>query len=85
MNIAGQFPPYTPAIDNDSSSGTLSMLQVRDFLGRAWRLIALITGLSIVVGATLVPISPYKYWPMTLDAKIEIVTIPALLLSDGAY
>ncbi len=72
MNIAGQFPPYTPAIDNDSSSGTLSMLQVRDFLGREWRLIALITGLSIVVGATYVAISPYKYTAqadMIIDTK----------------
>src|SRR5258705_897117 len=72
MNIAGQFPPYTSAIDNDPSSGTLSMLQVRDFLGRAWRLIALITGLSIVVGATYVAISPYKYTAqadMIIDTK----------------
>src|SRR6267142_5430440 len=72
MNIAGQFPPYTPAIDNDPSSGTLSMLQIRDFLGREWRLIALITGLSIVVGATYVAISPYKYTAqadMIIDTK----------------
>src|SRR6267143_1070939 len=72
MNIAGQFPPYTPAIDNDPSPGTLSMLQVRDFLGREWRLIALITGLSIVVGATYVAISPYKYTAqadMIIDTK----------------
>src|SRR6266481_5093414 len=60
MNIAGQFPPYPPAIDNDPNSGTLSMLQVRDFLGREWRLIALVTGLSIVVGATYVALSPSK-------------------------
>jgi exopolysaccharide production protein ExoY len=26
-----------------------------------------------------------RNWSMTLDAKIVIVTIPALLLSDGAY
>jgi hypothetical protein len=25
MNIAGQFPPYTPPTDNGSHSGTLSM------------------------------------------------------------
>ena len=49
MNIAGQFSPYPPAMDNDPSSGTLSMLQVRDFLGREWRLIALVAGLSIEV------------------------------------
>src|SRR6266568_9549197 len=72
MNIAGQFPPYTPAIDNDPSSGTLSMLQVRDFLGREWRLIALITGLSIVVGATYIAISPSRYTAqadMIIDTK----------------
>ncbi len=48
------------------------MLQVRDFLGREWRLIALITGLSIVVGATYVAISPYKYTAqadMIIDTK----------------
>jgi polysaccharide biosynthesis transport protein len=72
MNIAGQFPPYTPAIDDDPSSGTLSMLQVRDFLGREWRLIALITGLSIVLGATYVAISPAAYTAQTdmiIDTK----------------
>jgi polysaccharide biosynthesis transport protein len=72
MNIAGQFPPYTPAIDDDPSSGTLSMLQVRDFLGREWRLIALVTGLSIVLGATYVAISPSTYTAQTdmiIDTK----------------
>jgi polysaccharide biosynthesis transport protein len=72
MNIAGQFPPYPPAIDNDPNSGTLSMLQVRDFLGREWRLIALVTGLSIVVGATYVALSPSKYTAqadMIIDTK----------------
>src|SRR5260370_27272213 len=72
MNIAGQFPPYTPAIDNDPSSGTLSMLQIRDFLGREWRLIALVTGLSIVVGAAYIAVSPFKYTAqadMIIDTK----------------
>jgi succinoglycan biosynthesis transport protein ExoP len=72
MNIAGQFPPYTPATDNDPNSGTLSMLQVRDFLGRQWRLIALVTGLAIVVGATYVAISPSRYTAQTdmiIDTK----------------
>src|SRR5260370_10995171 len=48
------------------------MLQVRDFLGREWRLIALIAGVSIVVGATYVAISPYKYTAqadMIIDTK----------------
>src|SRR6266852_8205964 len=72
MNIAGQFPPYPPAIDNDPSSGTLSVLQLRDFVGREWRLIALVTGLSIVLGATYVALSPSKYTAqadMIIDTK----------------
>src|SRR5712692_4216472 len=72
MNLSGQFPPYTPAIDNDPSSGTLSMIQIRDFLGRQWRLIALVTGLSIVLGASYVAISPSKYTAqadMIIDTK----------------
>ena len=72
MNIAGQFPPYTPAIDNDPSSGTLSMLQIRDFLGREWRLIALVAALSTVVGAAYIAISPFRYTAqadMIIDTK----------------
>src|SRR5713226_7730371 len=72
MNIAGQFPPYTPAIDDDPSSGTLSMLQLRDFFGREWRLIALITGLSIVVGVAYIAVSPKRYTAqadMIIDTK----------------
>jgi succinoglycan biosynthesis transport protein ExoP len=72
MNIAGQFSPYTPAVDNDPSPGSLSMLQVRDFLGREWRLIALVTGLSIVLGATYIAISPSRYTAQTdmiIDTK----------------
>src|SRR5467141_2786090 len=72
MNIAGQFPPYIPAIDNDPNSGTLSMLQIRDFLGREWRLIALVTGFSIILGATYIAISPSRYTAqadMIIDTK----------------
>src|SRR5258708_5814404 len=72
MNIAGQFPAYTPAIDNDPSSGTLSVLQIRDFIGREWRLLPLVTGLSIVLGATYVALSPSKYTAqadMIIDTK----------------
>jgi len=71
MNIARQFPTYTPAMDNDPNSG-LSMLQIRDFLGREWRVIALITGLSIVVGAAYIAVSPFKYTAqadMIIDTK----------------
>ena len=72
MNIAGQFQSYTPAMDNDPNSGTLSMLQVRDFFGRQWRLIAVVTGLSIVLGAVYIAISPSRYTAQTdmiIDTK----------------
>jgi exopolysaccharide transport family protein len=48
------------------------MLQVRDFLGRQWRLIALITGLAIVLGAAYVAMSPSRYTAqadMIIDTK----------------
>jgi polysaccharide biosynthesis transport protein len=72
MNVAGQFPPYEPRIENDSDSGTVSMLQIRDFLGRQWRLIALVTGLAIMVGAIYIAISPSKFTAqvdMVIDTK----------------
>jgi polysaccharide biosynthesis transport protein len=72
MNMAGQFPSYGPAPENDSDAGSASMLQVRDFLGRQWRLIALATGLAIVVGAIYIAISPAMYTSqadMIIDTK----------------
>jgi succinoglycan biosynthesis transport protein ExoP len=72
MNIAGQFPPYARAIESDSGSDSVSMLQLRDFLGREWRLIALVTGLAIVLGAVYIAISPFKYTAqadMIIDTK----------------
>jgi succinoglycan biosynthesis transport protein ExoP len=72
MNIAGQFPHYTPAMDNDPTSGTLSMLQIRDFLGRQWRLIAVVTGLAIVLGGVYIALSPSRYTAQTdmiIDTK----------------
>lgn len=72
MNIAGQFPPYTPALDNDPSSGTLSVLQVRDFFSREWRLIALVTGLSVILAAGYIAITPARYTAqadMIIDTK----------------
>jgi succinoglycan biosynthesis transport protein ExoP len=77
MNIAGQFPPYTPAIENDPDSGTLSMIQVRDFLGRQWRLIALITAFSIILWAVYIALSPARYTAqadMIIDTKRVVWT-----------
>jgi succinoglycan biosynthesis transport protein ExoP len=72
MNIAGQFSRYLPAVDNGSDSGTFSMIQVRDFLGRQWRLIAMATGLAIIVGTTFIAVSPARYTAqadMIIDTK----------------
>jgi polysaccharide biosynthesis transport protein len=72
MNIAGQFPAYTPPVDDDPDVGTLSILQLRDFLSREWRLIAFVTGVSIVLGATYIAISPSMYTAhadMIIDTK----------------
>jgi polysaccharide biosynthesis transport protein len=72
MNIAGQFSPYTPAVDDDPNSGSFSMIQVRDFVGRQWRLIGLVTGLSIVLGAADVALTPSRYTAQTdmiIDTK----------------
>jgi polysaccharide biosynthesis transport protein len=73
MAFAGQFPSHEAAMGNNSNSGALSsMLQVRDFLRREWHLIALVTGFSIILGATYVATSPSKYTAhadMMIDAK----------------
>lgn len=71
MNLAGQFSPYRAVVENDANSET-ALLQVRDFLKRQWRLIALVTGLGIVVGATYIALSPAKYTAetdMIIDTK----------------
>lgn len=72
MNIAGQFPPYRPASQKDSDSASVSMIQMRNFLGRQWRLIALVTGLALLIGVAYVATSPYKYTAqadMIIDTK----------------
>jgi polysaccharide biosynthesis transport protein len=72
MNAAGQFPPYGPAPDEESASGLGSLLQIRYFMGRQWRLILLVTCLAIVVGAAYVAISPFRYTAqadMIIDTK----------------
>ena len=73
MNLAGQFPPYAPPVpENASDPGSVSMVQLRDFLGRQWRLIALVTGLATVVGAAYIAISPFRYTAqadMIIDTK----------------
>jgi len=77
MNMARQFPPYAPAADNDPSSGTLPMIQARDFLGRQWRLIAMVTALSIALWGAYIALSPSRYTAqadMIIDTKRVVWT-----------
>ncbi len=73
MNIARQFlPSFEPTAQNDASDGTISLLQIRDFLVRQWRLIALVTVLAVMAGGTYVALSPAKYTAqadMIIDTK----------------
>ena len=72
MNVAGQFPPYVPTSENDSGSGSVSLIHIRDFVGRQWRVIALVTGLAIILGGVYVAISPSRYTAqvdMIIDTK----------------
>jgi succinoglycan biosynthesis transport protein ExoP len=72
MNIAGQFPSYGPVAENDPDSESASMLQIRDFIIREWRLIAAVTGFAIVLGAVFVAMSPARYTAqadMLIDTK----------------
>src|SRR5260221_8826619 len=72
MNVAGQFARYAGRTDNDPSSGGLSLLQVRDFLTRQWRLIALVTALAVLVGVAYIAVSPKRYTAqadMIIDTK----------------
>jgi exopolysaccharide transport family protein len=72
MNIAGDFRPFATAADSDRDPGTLSLLHLRDFLSREWRLITLMTVLSLALGAIYVATSPSKFTAqadMIIDTK----------------
>jgi exopolysaccharide transport family protein len=70
MNFAGPTALYQVS-GNEPSSGTLSMLQIRDFAGRQWRLITLITALTLVAWALYIAVSPFRY---TAEAEMVIDT-----------
>jgi polysaccharide biosynthesis transport protein len=72
MNVAGQFARYTGGMDQDSGSESLSLLQVRNFLTRQWRLIAMVTALAMAAGVAYVAVSPKRYTAqadMIIDTK----------------
>ena len=74
MNFANQFhtPPFEPPFRNDAKAGAATLLQVRDFISRQWRLIALATAFGMILGALYIAISPTKYTTqadMIIDTK----------------
>jgi succinoglycan biosynthesis transport protein ExoP len=75
MNIARQFLPHhfeQNTASEPNHLGSVSLINIRDFFGRQWRLIAVITGLCVVVGAIYVALSPTKYTAqadMLIDTK----------------
>jgi exopolysaccharide transport family protein len=72
MNVAGQFPKYSPAADSDQSNAPMPLLQARDFLIRQWRLIALVTSLTVIVAIVYLAIVPSAYTAqadMIIDTK----------------
>jgi polysaccharide biosynthesis transport protein len=61
MNIAGGVRSFAAAADGAPDPGTRSLLHLRDFLSREWRLIAVMTVLSLAIGAAYVATAPRKY------------------------
>jgi polysaccharide biosynthesis transport protein len=73
MNVSGQFPRYTTPVSSEAAHiGGLSLLEIRDFVKRQWRLIALVTALAIVAGITHLALAPRKFTAqadMIIDTK----------------
>ena len=71
MNVSGQFSRYATSIAPPHMGG-LSLLQIRDFVTRQWRLVALVTALAMIVGIAYLALTPRKYTAqadMIIDTK----------------
>jgi succinoglycan biosynthesis transport protein ExoP len=68
MNLARPFQPYTSLTEGGSNHAASQLLQVRDFLSRQWRLIALATALALVLGISYLAVTPSRY-----TAKLDMV------------
>jgi succinoglycan biosynthesis transport protein ExoP len=72
MNVSSKFPQYPTAFSSDANVAGLSLVQIRDFLVRQWRLIALITALAILSGIAYLALVPRTYTAETdliIDTK----------------
>src|SRR5258708_4091463 len=68
MNLARPFQPYPPLTEGDSNRAASQLLEVRDFLGGQWRLIALAIALALVLGVSYLAVAPRRY-----TAKLDMV------------
>jgi polysaccharide biosynthesis transport protein len=74
MNFANQFhsQPYEPPFRHDQNRGAVFLIEVRDFVTRQWRLIAICVAFATVLGALYIALSPTKYTAqadMIIDTK----------------
>src|SRR5947209_3690115 len=72
MNFADPFRHQSFEPPHRNEPNTASLVQVRDFISRQWRLIVLAMGFGIVFGALYIAISPTKYTAqadMIIDTK----------------
>jgi polysaccharide biosynthesis transport protein len=72
MNLAGQFSQYARAVDNDTGSAPMPLVQARDFLVRQWRLIVLVAGATLLLAVIYLTVAPSMYTAqadMIIDTK----------------
>jgi polysaccharide biosynthesis transport protein len=72
MNVPSNFPRYPTTVVNDSSIAGLSLLEIRHFFNRQWRLITLVTGLALLLGFAYLALAPRMYTAQTdliIDTK----------------
>jgi exopolysaccharide transport family protein len=68
MNLARPFQRYPTQTAVESSPAVSQLLQVRGFLGRQWRLIALSLALSLALGSWYLSVTPARY-----TARLDLV------------
>src|SRR3954470_17722777 len=72
MNVVGQFSQYTPPHESEPNSANTTLLEIRHFLNRQWRLITVVTGLALVAGMGVIALTPARYTAqadMIIDTK----------------
>ena len=74
MNLARPFQQYPPSTAGASNRAAWQLSQVRDFLGRQWRPIALATAFALVLGVSYLAVAPSRFTAkleMAIDASSE--------------